>query len=57
MNPSTVYNFKGEINTINKNSVPVWQAVAEVAGGGEAKYHLFILSKCCLPVRATHNNC
>ena len=57
MNPSTVHNFKGEINSIKKIQFLFGQAVVEGAGGGEAKCHLFILSKCCLPVRATHNNC
>ena len=44
MNPSTVHNFKGEINIIKKIQFLFGQAVAEVAGRGEAKYHLFILN-------------
>ena len=44
MNPSTVHNFKGEINKFKKIQFLFGQAVAEVAGRGEAKYHLFILN-------------
>ena len=44
MNPSTVHNFKGEINIIKKIQFLFGQAVAEVAGRREAKYHLFILN-------------